>query len=93
MTIYEDVANGIDLGQATAVKRGRDPRWPYVPVIDHGTYTSQVRGLAFATRAEAIEAAAAHIEANRTNIAVMLAQPRHRALREQYGLPREIEPS
>lgn len=59
-------------GTATpgAVKRGRDPRWPYVPVwtwtpADGSRgYTSQVVGRAFATRAEAVEHARQHLAIN-----------------------------
>lgn len=78
-------------GSPTATKRGRNPQWPYVPVIDHGCYTSQIKGLAYATRTEAIDAAKRHVAQCQADLARKLAEPRHRALREQYGLPREIE--
>lgn len=79
-----------DHGKPTAVKRGRNPRWPYVPVIDHGTHTEQIVKRAFATRDEAIACAARVIEGRAADLARKLADPRYRALREQYGLPREI---
>ncbi len=79
-----------DFGRPTARKRGRDPRWPYVPVIDHGTYTTQIRALAYTTRAEAIAVGERYIEALRAGLAERLADRRHRALRESYGLPRDV---
>ncbi len=98
MTIFDDVAATIELGSPSARKGGRDPRWPYVPVIVYaGTpespkgYTGQVRGLAYATRDEAVDAAERSIVATRASLARKLADPRHRALREQYGLPRELD--
>lgn len=53
-------------------------------------HTSQLIRLAFATRVQAVEAAERHLEAVRTTLARRLAEPRHRALRESYGLPREV---
>lgn len=86
-----------DFGRPSARKRGQDPRWPYVPVIEHaGTasapkaYQEQIRGFAFATRAEAVASAEAHIAAERLELARKLADPRMRALREQHGLPRDL---
>ena len=76
--------------RATAVKRGRRSEWPYVPVIDHGTHTEQLRGRAYATRAEAVEFAHKSILARREALQRKLRDPRYRALREMYGLPREI---
>jgi hypothetical protein len=46
----------------TAAKRGRNPRFPYVPIIQDGSRTSQIRGFAFATRDEALTFAARHID-------------------------------
>lgn len=85
-------------GTPGAVKRGRDSRWPYVPIVclpdrPDGAYaaqTSQIRGRAFATRDEAIADAAAYLERGRAAFAADLLEPRHRALREHWGLPREI---
>lgn len=91
-------AAAADYGKATAAKRGRNPKWPYVPIIDHRAtpdrsrgYTQQIRGKAFATREEAVAYAQATIDANRAALAKRLADKGQRALREQYGLPRELE--
>lgn len=86
----------VDLGDPAAYKRGRDARWPYVPVVlvtnDVGrTVQQQVMGLAYATLPEAQQAARDHIAGLRRSIAAKLADPRYRALREQYGLPRELD--
>lgn len=99
MATIEEVAAAADFGIPTARKTGRDPRWPYVPVI-RPTVSEldrpgppghrQVLGVAYATRDEAIAAAARHIEALRASLAVKLANPGARLLREQYGLPREL---
>ncbi len=93
----DDAVAAARFGRPTAAKRGRDPRWPYVPVVDfryddlpHGGHTTQIRGLAYATREEAVEAARLHIERGREALAADLADPRHRALREHHGLPREL---
>jgi hypothetical protein len=75
----------------TARKTGRNPKWPYVPVlILSGGQQQQIRGLAYATRPEAIAAAERHIAAIRRRVERDLADPACRALREHYGLPREI---
>lgn len=88
------IAADLDLGTATARKTGRDARWPYVPVIAHSDsprgHVTQIRGLAYATRTEAIEAGQAHLDALRAKIAVDLTRPSHRALRQHHGLPREV---
>lgn len=59
----ESVAAVADLGRPTARKSGRDIRWPYVPIIDHGRYTKQVLGVAFAQRSEAVTPSAAAVDA------------------------------
>lgn len=80
-------------GIATSVKRGRNPAFPYVPVIDHSdegihrTRTEQILGKAFVTRSEAVEYAASVIEARKALLAKSLAEPRMRALRKAHGLP------
>lgn len=82
--------------RAGAVKRGRNPRWPYVPVITYlnadGTphRTEQVRGKAFATGEEATAHARRTINTRIDSLAARLALPNHRALREHYGLPRDL---
>jgi hypothetical protein len=57
--------------------------------MDHET---QLLGLAYPTRIEALARAARHTDALREQLARHLANPRYRALREQHGLPREIAP-
>jgi hypothetical protein len=89
-----------DFGAATASKRGRNPKFPYVPVIklrsdgsQLGGYgsarTRQLTGLAYATRDEAVARAQAEIDAYRRGFATDLCRPTSRALREHYGLPRK----
>lgn len=77
-------------GTATASKRGRNPRWPYVPIVMHGDRSEQIRARAFRTRDEAVEYARATIEARREHLEKQLSDPRCRALREQLRLPRDL---
>jgi hypothetical protein len=91
-----EVVASVNFGEATAVKRGRNPKWPYVPVIattdEFGvTRTSQVLRVAYATRDEAVARAENKIAKERASLAKKLAERQYRALREHYGLPREIE--
>lgn len=79
-----------DFGKPTAVKRGRRLEWPYVPVIDHGTHTEQLRGRAYATRQEAVNYARTTILARQDDMRRKLSEPRYRAFREQLGLPSNI---
>ncbi len=84
-----------DFGTPSARKAGRNPRWPYQPVvvttgIDGGTRTTIIPKRAFATREEAVAFAARHIDAGRDSLARSLADPSCRALREQHGLPRDL---
>ena len=97
MTLAEQIlaaADTADFGTATAAKRGRNPKWPYVPVIrvaDQGKHqTTQIKGKAFATREEAVTYAQRCIDQARKVLAFQLADPRMRALREYHGLPREL---
>lgn len=80
----------IDLGQPSARKSGRNPRWPYVPIVKHGHTTQQILGIAYATREEAVATAARNIEALRASIARKLDDRCYRALRQRYGLPAEL---
>lgn len=78
-------------GKATAAKRGRNPAWPYVPIIDHTANTikqrtEQIKGKAFKTRDEAIAYAQQVIDARKSQLEKNLAEPRFRALRKQYGI-------
>lgn len=99
MTAAERIAAAVaaaDFGTPTARKAGRDSRWPYVPIIDHGesrplSPTTQLRGLAYATRGEAVAAAERHVARARAQLAEHLGERRYRALREQHGLPRELD--
>lgn len=86
-------------GRASAAKRGRNPNWPWVPVVDYGeqaigpnaTRTKQIPGRAYATRDEAVACAERCISRAREHMRARFLDPCCRALREQYGLPREIE--
>lgn len=50
-----EAAAECDFGKPSARKSGRNPKWPYVPVIVSPTgRTTQIRMRAFATRAEAV---------------------------------------
>jgi hypothetical protein len=101
MMTFEAIATIIKArswGTPTAVKRGRNPAFPFVPVVDHGeqwqgvhrTRTEQILGKAFATRPEAVEYATRIIEARKVLLAKTLMEPRMRALRKAHGLPEEV---
>lgn len=87
-----------NFGKASAAKRGRNPKWPYVPIIAYGeqatgahrTHTEQIRKRAFETRTEAVEYAQRVIDARIATHETQLATPRLRALREQHGFPRDL---
>lgn len=92
------VVASIDFGVASAVKRGRNPAYPYVPVIKYPNRNSTreqksrnpYAGVAYRTREEAVAKAQACIDASREHLRRHLADPRTRAYREQLGLPREL---
>ena len=90
----EAVVAEADFGAPSARKTGRHPSWPYVPVVltedTSGQHQAQVLAQAYATRPEAVAAAERHIFKLRRQVARHLADFRYRALREKYGLPREI---
>lgn len=92
-----EVAAATDFGSASARKTGRNPAWPYVPVVlepadDAGrTFQRQIRARAFATRAEAVAYAERHIAQRRRDLEAKLADPRYRALRSFHGLPAEMD--
>lgn len=76
-------------------KRGRNPAFPYVPIVRYAhegrrQTVNPTRRVAFETRAEAAAFAQRHIDDLKAAIKAQLAEPRYRALREQYGLPREL---
>lgn len=89
-------ARSTDTRRASAVKRGRNPRFPYVPIW---TYTDATGGRrtenpmtrrAFATREEAVTYAERLLDREYEVLARHLADPGYRSLREHYGLPREL---
>ena len=99
-TFTEQVAAAVaaaDFGTASARKSGRNPRWPYTPVIVWNDGTGhlrqdkrQVLGKAFETREEAIAFAERQIAYMRERLAANLVKPGHRSEREYHGLPREL---
>lgn len=87
----------------TARKLGRGADRPHVPALrypdtsGHGHYSGggrdgveQILGLAYASRGEAVEAARRVLFNRQVGLTQKLTDPRHRALREYHGLPREI---
>lgn len=92
-TVEEAVVACYGHYRAEAAKRGRNPAWPYVPVIrwsDSGYgQTQQIQGKAFATRDEAVAYAGRYIDALKSKMAANLAEPRCRALRRQWGVDEE----
>lgn len=60
--------------QASAAKRGRNPKFPYVPVtVRADGRTSQVLGAAFATRVDAVAFAQKTIDLRNTMYAAAMA--------------------
>lgn len=89
------IAEAFPIGRAQAVKRGRNPVWPYIAVVvdylgKSGATHNPLGRRAFATRDEAVAAADHYIMQFREGLRIRLADPRWRALREQYGLPRDL---
>lgn len=89
-----------EAGTPDAAKRGRNPVFPYVPIINHTetlkggatrNRTEQVRGFAYITRDEAVQKAQAVIDGRVEYFKRKIDERGARALREQYGLPRELE--
>jgi hypothetical protein len=80
-----------------AAKRGRNPEYPYVPLIrwtdETGTKRTRnaVPGTAFTTREEALDFAARELAKRLLGRAVSLAIPTERAYREHFGLPRDLD--
>ena len=94
-TIEEAVEACYGRTRATARKSGRNPGWPYVPVVHHPPCiglsaidgrTEIIRGRAFATRPEAVNYAQRVINARKAKMATDLAEPRMRAFRAQWGV-------
>jgi hypothetical protein len=78
-----------DHGTAASAKRGRNPRFPFVPVIKYSergsVKTRQIRGKAFATAGEAVAYAGQCIEAMKHRHTERLVDPRNRVLRDWYS--------
>lgn len=85
-----------DFGTATARKSGRNPKYPYVPIIRLASpleslhQTTQIRGLAYATRQEAVDRAQRAINSHKAAHERKLVIPRLRTNREHWGFPREL---
>jgi hypothetical protein len=94
----ETIVATMDLGKASALKRGHNPVFPYVPIVlhtnphcaDFAPRQEQILGRAFIEREAAIECARKVIEARREHYRRQFNRRGCRALREQYGLPREL---
>lgn len=86
-----------EAGYAAAQKRGRNPKFPYVPIIMHTVggvcgngYQEQLLGRAFIDRAGAVAHAQFVLDVRAKAFERQLRDPRFRAMREQYGLPHEL---
>lgn len=94
MALHDQIEAAIEAaswGRPNAVKRGRNPAYPYVPVMIFPERTQNLtQGVAFATRDEAISYGERYINHCKKVTAARLAEPRNRSLRQQYGLPREL---
>jgi hypothetical protein len=93
----DELVDGLNLGMASAAKRGRNSAFPYVPVIKRtsadgirDTTQNPTRRAAYATREEAVAVAQRHIDAQREATRTKLKQPGTRAWRKSFGLPEEI---
>lgn len=98
---------------ADAQRRGRNPKWPHVPVILEPRYDPdrideiiaangkldrrldyrqrQLRGVAFATREEALDYARQRLNRDRTNMITQISHPtKGRAWRTHLGMPRDL---
>lgn len=89
------IAEAFPIGTPSAVKRGRDPKWPYVALLTNylghdGASHNPMGRRAYATRQEAVAAAETYVAAFRADFKTKILDPGQRALREQYGLPRDI---
>lgn len=86
------VADAVDFGTPGYRRRGRNPRFPFVPVRNLADgRESQVQARAFADAGDALVCAAEHIDALREALVDKLGDHRHRAVREHHGLPRELD--
>lgn len=74
--------------EASAAKRGRNPRYPHVPIFKRADgSTTQIQGKAFEDRDAAVGYAARYIDALKQNMRDQLAKPSCRALRQQWNVP------
>jgi len=95
------VLDTVNFGIASAAKRGRTPKFPYVPVIVYSSQatgafrarTTQIKGVAYVTGDEAKDCAQRMIDKHRVQYEANLMRPGSRALRESHGLPRELPPA
>jgi hypothetical protein len=78
---------------ANASKRGRNPRYPYVPIIitddtraPGRKHQSQIQAVAYATRDEAVGYAQMTINFWRDRFRKQLIDPRMNAIRRQWGV-------
>lgn len=85
--------------RAHALKRGRNHRWPYVPVVVSDrrdirrtdlTTQSQIRGKAFETREQALAYAQRVIDFRRDRFRDQLLDPAMRLIRDQWGVPHAV---
>lgn len=93
----DEIAANFPIGKAGAVKRGRNPHWPYIAVLKdylgtEGSTHNPFGRVAFATREEALARVDQHIAKWRAIFRDHLMNPRFRGLRSQHGLPVEITP-
>ncbi len=94
-TVEDAVADCYYGYRATAAKRGRNPRWPYVPIVMRPKTgigrpdlfsTEQLPGKAFEHRADAVGYAQKTIDFWTDRFRRQLQDPRMRALRDQWGV-------
>lgn len=86
---------------ASAAKRGRNPQYPYVPLVKTtdnswrgafgGKTSNPCKGFAYATRDEAVAKAQECLDVRRAAERDLFLDPRRgRAMRRYYGLPENI---
>jgi hypothetical protein len=98
VSAIQAVVNDMYAGHtATAAKRGKNPKFPYVPLLkitpkdgSRGRTTNPTQGVAYATREEAIAKAQQCLDSYRYVRAHTMLRPSHRAERDYHGLPRDI---
>jgi len=87
------VAHRLSTMTASAAKRGKNPDFPFVPIVidtrDGRTY-NPAKGLAFAYRENAVSVAQDTIDESAIRHYSIATAGGHRAARERVGLPREL---